>query len=108
MCIKRIYAFTRSGWIRVLVGIFLFYLHWRPKDDWVLESFDVESAFLNAVLTPPVYIEWPKGIKEFGLLSEEESKTTCAKSTRAMYGNIDSPLQWMRTFANILKVDDIN
>jgi hypothetical protein len=24
-----------------------------------------------------------------------------------MYGNIDSPLQWMRTFANILKGDDM-
>jgi hypothetical protein len=23
--------------------------------------------------------------------------------TRAMYGNIDSPLQWMKTFTNILK-----
>ena len=27
--------------IRVLIGIFLYYLHQRPQDNWVLESFDV-------------------------------------------------------------------
>jgi hypothetical protein len=74
--------------IRVVIGIFLYYLHQKPEDNWVLESFDVEEAFLNAVLTHPVYIESPKGIKEFGLLKEEECKTTCAELTRAMYGNI--------------------
>jgi Reverse transcriptase (RNA-dependent DNA polymerase) len=93
--------------IRVVIGILLYYLDMRPKDEWVLESFDVEAAFLNAVLTHPVYIEWPKGIKEFGFLSGEECKTTCAELTRAMYGNIDAPLQWMITFANILKGDDM-
>jgi Reverse transcriptase (RNA-dependent DNA polymerase) len=91
--------------IRVVIGIFLYYLHMRPKDERVLESFDVEAAFLNAILTHSVFK------KEFGFLSEDECKTedecntTCAELTRAMYGNIDSPLQWMRTFANILKGD---
>ena len=41
--------------IRVVIGIFLYYLHQKPEDNWVLESFDVEAAFLNAVLTHPVY-----------------------------------------------------
>jgi Reverse transcriptase (RNA-dependent DNA polymerase) len=93
--------------IRVVIGVFLYYLHQKPEDNWVLESFDVEAAFLDAVLTHPVYIEWQKDIKEFGLLKEFECKTTCAELTRAMYGNIDSPLQWMRTFANILTGDDM-
>jgi Reverse transcriptase (RNA-dependent DNA polymerase) len=92
---------------RVVIGIFLYYLHMSPKYEWVLKSFDVEAAFLNALLTHPVCIEWSKGIKEFGLLSEEECKTTCAELLRAMYGNIDTSLQWMRTFANILIGDDM-
>jgi Reverse transcriptase (RNA-dependent DNA polymerase) len=50
-----------------------------------------------------VYIEWPKGLKELGLLNQEETNNTCAELTRAMYGNIDSPLQWMKTFTSILK-----
>jgi hypothetical protein len=69
----------------------------------VLETFDVEVAFLNALLSNPVYIEWPRGLKELGLLSKEECNNTCAELTRAMYGTIDSPLQWMKTFTNILK-----
>ena len=69
----------------------------------MLETFDIEVAFLNALLKNPVYIEWPKGIKELRLLSQGETNNTCAELTRAMYGNIDSPLQWMKTFTNILK-----
>jgi hypothetical protein len=50
-----------------------------PRDEWVVfESFDVEVAFLNALLKNPVYIEWPKGIKALGFLSNEESDNTCA------------------------------
>jgi Reverse transcriptase (RNA-dependent DNA polymerase) len=62
--------------------------------------YDVEVKFLNALLTNPVYIEWPKGLKELSFLSQEECNNTCAELTRARYGNIDSPL-WMKTFTNI-------
>jgi Reverse transcriptase (RNA-dependent DNA polymerase) len=74
-----------------------------PQDEWVLETFDVEVAFLNVLLKNPVYIEWPKGIKELRLLSQEATNNTCAELTRAMHGNIDSPLQWMKRFNSILK-----
>jgi Reverse transcriptase (RNA-dependent DNA polymerase) len=43
-----------------------------------------------------------------GFLSQEENNNTCAELTRAMYGNIDSPLQWMKTFINILKGEGMN
>jgi Reverse transcriptase (RNA-dependent DNA polymerase) len=95
--------------IRVVIGIFLYYLHKFPRDEQVLETFDVEVAFLNALLSNPVYyIEWPKGLKELGLLIKEECNNTFAELTRAMYGNIDSPLHWMKTFTNILKGDRMN
>jgi Reverse transcriptase (RNA-dependent DNA polymerase) len=41
-------------------------------------------------------------------LSKEESDNTCAELTRAMYGNRDSPLQWMKTFTSILKEEGMN
>jgi hypothetical protein len=50
---------SESG-IRIVIGIFLYYFHKFPRDEWVLESFDVEVAFLNALFKNPVYIEWPK------------------------------------------------
>jgi Reverse transcriptase (RNA-dependent DNA polymerase) len=89
--------------IRIVIGIFIFFLHMFPQDEWVLETFDVEVAFLNALVKNPVYIEWPKGVKELGLSSQEETNNTCAELTRTMYGNIDSPLRLMKTFTNILK-----
>jgi hypothetical protein len=49
-----------------------------------------------------------KGLKESGLLSKEECDNICAELTITMYGNIDSPLQWMKTFTNILKGDGMN
>jgi Reverse transcriptase (RNA-dependent DNA polymerase) len=94
--------------IRVFIGIFLYYLHMFPRDEWVLETFDVEVAFLKALLSNPVYIEWSKGLKELGLLNKEKCDNTCTELTRVMYGNIDSPLQWTKTSTNILKGDGMN
>jgi Reverse transcriptase (RNA-dependent DNA polymerase) len=39
--------------IRVVSRTFLYYLHMFPRDEWVLETFDVEVAFLNALLSNP-------------------------------------------------------
>jgi Reverse transcriptase (RNA-dependent DNA polymerase) len=40
--------------IRTVIGIFLFFLHMFQQNEWVLEMFDVEVAFLNALLKNPV------------------------------------------------------
>jgi Reverse transcriptase (RNA-dependent DNA polymerase) len=37
-----------------------------------------------------------------------ENNNICAELTRAMYGNIASPLQWMKTFTNILNGEGMN
>jgi hypothetical protein len=58
-----------------------------PQNEWVIETFNVDVAFLNALLKNPVYIEWPKGLKKLGLISQEDTNNTCAELTRAMYGN---------------------
>jgi hypothetical protein len=39
--------------IKIVIGIFLFFLHMFPQDEWVLETFDVEVAFLNVLLKNP-------------------------------------------------------
>jgi hypothetical protein len=75
----------------------------NKKEDWVLEMFDVEAAFLNAELDKPMYVEWPEGIVELGFLTEKELEKYCIQLDRAMYGNVDAPLQWMRTFSKYLK-----
>jgi hypothetical protein len=88
--------------IRMIIGIFLFQLN-HKGEDWILEMFDVEAAFLNAELDKPMYVEWPEGIVELGFLTQEELDKYCIQLDRAMYGNVDAPLQWMRTFSKHLK-----
>jgi hypothetical protein len=56
-----------------------------------LHQFDLEVAFRDALLTDPVYIKWPKGLKQLSFLSKQEYNDKCAELTRAMYGNIDLP-----------------
>jgi hypothetical protein len=73
-----------------------------PKEEWTLEMFDVEAAFLNADLEHKQFIEWPKGMDELGYITPEEKLKYCIELTKAMYGNIDSPLLWMKTFSKFL------
>jgi hypothetical protein len=88
--------------IRLMIGIYLFYRELVPEDDWVLESFDVEAAFLNSEVERETFIEWPEGMIELGFITEQEKKDYCIQLKKAMYGNIDAPLCWMRTFSKYL------
>jgi hypothetical protein len=84
--------------IRVLIALTLYNAHL----DWTCEVFDVEAAFLEADLAHIQYIEWPEGIVELGFLSEEETKTTCIRLNKSMYGTVDAPIQWMKTLSKYL------
>jgi Reverse transcriptase (RNA-dependent DNA polymerase) len=65
--------------IRIIIDIFLYFLHLCPRDEWALATFDVEVAFLNALKSNPVYIEGPKRLKELCFLSQEECNNICAE-----------------------------
>jgi hypothetical protein len=43
--------------IKLLVGLFLYYNHTFLSDEWNLELFDVDAAFLNSELDTEVCIE---------------------------------------------------
>jgi Reverse transcriptase (RNA-dependent DNA polymerase) len=63
--------------IRVIVAMFLYYHHRDKKSTWDLEMFDVEAAFLNADLDKQVFIKWPQGILDLGLITEEDKVNKC-------------------------------
>jgi hypothetical protein len=88
--------------IRIALGVFLY--KEKPKS-WVLEMIDIEAAFLEADQDRPVYIEWPEGMTELGFISKDDAEEYCCELNKAMYGNVDAPLQWMKTFANFLTSD---
>jgi Reverse transcriptase (RNA-dependent DNA polymerase) len=79
--------------IRVIIAMFLYYHHIDKKSNWDLEMFDVEAALLNADLDKQVLIEWPQGKLDLGFITEEDKVNNCIEMTKAMYGNIDSPLR---------------
>jgi hypothetical protein len=60
--------------------------------------FVVEATFLNADIDKQV-IEWTQGMLELGFITEEDMVNKCIELTKAMYGNIDSPLRRMKTFS---------
>lgn len=87
--------------IRVIVGAYLYYNKLWDTNQWVLEMFRVEAAFLIADLLQTSYIVWPQGVPELGLITAKDKELPCVELTRAIYGNIDSPLRWKKTFTNI-------
>jgi hypothetical protein len=58
--------------IRLIIGMYLYYHVLYKSENWVLESFNVEAAFLNSNLEAKVYIEWPEGMLELGLITQED------------------------------------
>eukprot|EP00980_Cylindrotheca_fusiformis_P025459 scaffold13757_cov82-Cylindrotheca_fusiformis.AAC.1 len=72
------------------------------KEQWEVEMIDIEAAFLEADLDEDIYIEWPEGVKEFGYFKEEEMKGRCLKLEKAMYGCVQSPLMFFKTYSKHL------
>jgi Reverse transcriptase (RNA-dependent DNA polymerase) len=84
--------------IRVLPGVFLYYQKHCPSDNgnW-------EAAFLNADLDMKCFIEWPEGMQESGSITANKKQQYCIELKRALYGDTDAPLQWMKIFTRYLK-----
>ena len=71
--------------------------------DWLVEVIDIEAAFLEAQLDEDIYIEWPLGAEELGYFSKEEMEGTCLELEKAMYGCVQSPLMFFKTYAKQLE-----
>jgi hypothetical protein len=64
---------------------------------------DIEAAFLEATLDEDVYISWPEGLVMFGFVDEEETRNTCLKLEKAMYGAVQAPLAFWKENAKHLR-----
>jgi transposase InsO family protein len=73
--------------IKIVLGLTLHY----ENIGWDIEMLDIEAAFLEAELDEDVYIEWPEGVVMFGYVDEADTKGTCLKLEKAMYGAVQSP-----------------
>jgi hypothetical protein len=80
----------------ICIGLFHY------KEGWVICLIDVSGAFLEGKLDKPVYIEWPPGMVESGIITEEEKESTVALLVKGMYGNPDSALQFFKAYKTTL------
>ncbi len=76
-------------------------------EDWEVEMIDIEAAFLEAELDEEIYIEWPEGLEELGYFTEDEMEGQCLKLERAMYGCVQSPLMFFKTYAKHLEASGL-
>ena len=74
------------------------------EEGWEVEMIDIEAAFLEAELDEDIYIEWPEGVEEFGYFAPNEMEGRCLKLERAMYGCVQSPLMFFKTFSKHLQL----
>ena len=93
--------------IRLGISIVLYFQE-NSAEDWVLESIDIEAAFLEADLNKPVYVQWPEGLVELGIISAQEERETCIMLNKAMYGTVDAPLRFYRTLQKTLTSAPLN
>ena len=49
-----------------------------------------------------MFIEWPEGIAELGIMTKEFLEEYCILIEKSMYGNVDADLLWLRLLAKYL------
>ena len=61
------YPVTLENSTRILIESNLYY----EDSGWITELCDIEASFLNPNMEVDKYIEWPEGIMDLGIISEE-------------------------------------
>lgn len=80
---------VKSSTIRVILALFV-------QFHWSLHQFDVKNAFLNGILTKPVYMAQPPGFVD------HHFHTHVCHLKKALYGLCQAPLAWFQWFSSFL------
>ena len=71
-------------------------------DDWTVEVYDVEAAFLNADAGHKQYIYVPEAMIKTGLMTIEKARKMVYELHKSIYGNMDAALRFFETYHTIL------
>ena len=88
---------------QILIGPNLYH----EKYAWIAEIYDTEAAFLNPNTEVDMYIEWPEGIVDLGIITKEFLEEYCILLGKSMCENVDAELLCLRMLANYL-VNEFN
>ena len=96
---------TDSG-TRIVICITLYYRKvtrgMNEEDEWILEGYDVEAAFLSGELRKKMYLEIPRELIILGFISEEEAKRNLIELMSNMYGNVDAARIYFEKMAKVM------
>ena len=98
---------TETG-VRTVIGVSLHYINEdlrnkvKTEDQWILEVYDVEAAFLNAKPGSKMYIKIPDEMVELGFVTREEQEEFAILLDQNMYGNVDAALRFFEKYSDIL------
>ena len=67
-----------------------------------MELCDAEAALIHINMEADMCIEWPEGIVDLVIISEEFLKEYCILLGKSMYGNVDTEILWLRLLAKYL------
>jgi Reverse transcriptase (RNA-dependent DNA polymerase) len=78
---------------------------YQMDDKEAIESIDVEAAFLNSDIPKDmvVYLEWPEGLENYGIITPEDRIKSVAQLMMPMYGKVDVPKMWKETLKKHLQ-----
>ena len=62
----------------------------------------MEEAFLHRNMEVEMYIEWPEGIVDLGIITNNFLEECCILLGKSMYGNVDAALFFLRLLAKYL------
>ena len=82
--------------VRLLLGYALY-------KKWICHMIDVQAAFLESEIDEDLWVVWPEGSVELGIITEKEKNTTCAKLLKAQYGCAQAPRCWYKKLSRTLK-----
>ena len=83
---------------RIRIVLTLYY----EDGGWISEFCDIEAAFIHPNMEVKMYIEWPEGIVDLGIISEEFLREYLILLGNLMYGNFDAEILWIRLLSEYL------
>ena len=69
---------------------------------WTIALTDIEAAFLETKIPYMLFLEWPKGVVELGLITEEERKKYVIQQVGGIYGCVDTALRFFVEYRDLL------
>jgi hypothetical protein len=93
---------------KIVIGVSLYFrnqarINGDYRQQWILEAYDVEAAFLSGEVRKKIYLEIPPAMKMLNFVTEKEARENLIELMCNMYGNIDAARVYYERMSNVMK-----